>query len=117
MPTIAAIHQELRIARAARLNCARVAHPSARRECIATARLCLARARRLNQLRADTKVRGNVTLSGRAQYEASVAANPFYHDGAPRPTWDQLSDVIRWSWERTSGAPAGWAFADTSVGA
>jgi hypothetical protein len=37
---------------------------------------------------------------GRVAYESDVRAEPTYHDGTPRRTWEQLSDVARWSWER-----------------
>lgn len=37
---------------------------------------------------------------GRAAYEADVADYPHYPDGTPRRTWDQLSEIARWSWER-----------------
>jgi hypothetical protein len=37
---------------------------------------------------------------GQLAYEADVAAQPLYHDGAPRPTWADLGKVERWSWER-----------------
>ena len=42
---------------------------------------------------------------GRAAYEADLAAIPCYHDGAPRPAWSELLDLVRWSWERDNGAP------------
>lgn len=37
---------------------------------------------------------------GRTAYEADVRARPTYDDGSPRPTWDQLCEVAKWSWER-----------------
>lgn len=37
----------------------------------------------------------------RADYEANVARRPWYHDGAPRRTWEQLNSVAKWSWMRT----------------
>jgi len=37
---------------------------------------------------------------GQIDYEADVAARPLYHDGKPRPTWDDLDDLARWSWCR-----------------
>lgn len=37
---------------------------------------------------------------GQRDYEADIAKTPKYHDGAPRSTWDQLSPIARWSWER-----------------
>jgi hypothetical protein len=36
----------------------------------------------------------------RDEYEADVAKRPLYHDGKPRKTWGQLSDIARWSWGR-----------------
>jgi hypothetical protein len=33
-------------------------------------------------------------------YEADVAKRPRYDGGAPRKTWEQLSDIARWSWGR-----------------
>lgn len=41
-----------------------------------------------------------VRVPGQQAYEADVAAQPVYHDGTPRKTWDRLSPVARWSWER-----------------
>ena len=38
--------------------------------------------------------------AGRAAYEADVAAQPFYPDGAPRKPWERLSDIARDAWER-----------------
>lgn len=38
---------------------------------------------------------------GQIDYEADVQRQPFYLDGAPRSSWDQLSDIAKWSWERT----------------
>lgn len=37
---------------------------------------------------------------GRIAYEADMRRCPFYHDNAPRRTWEQLSPEARWSWER-----------------
>lgn len=38
---------------------------------------------------------------GQVAYEQDVAAHPRYHaNGAVRPTWAQLSEIARWSWER-----------------
>ena len=37
---------------------------------------------------------------GRYAYEADIAVRPLYHDGKPRPSWDQLSEIARWSWTR-----------------
>lgn len=49
---------------------------------------------------ADSLIRQDPGLRGRAAYEASCAAVPNYHDGTPRKTWQQLGQVERWSWER-----------------
>jgi hypothetical protein len=38
--------------------------------------------------------------TGREDYERDLAATPNYHDGTQRPSWDQLSDLAKWSWER-----------------
>lgn len=38
--------------------------------------------------------------AGRVAYKADVAANPVYHDGAPRKTWEQLDQPERDTWER-----------------
>ncbi len=35
---------------------------------------------------------------GRAAYEADRAARPHYHDGVPRPRWDQLRDFAQETW-------------------
>ena len=37
---------------------------------------------------------------GQLAYEADVRACPAYHDGTPRSSWEGLSDIARWSWER-----------------
>ena len=37
---------------------------------------------------------------GRMAYEEDVRGKPHYHDGTPRRTWEQLSEIARWSWER-----------------
>lgn len=42
-----------------------------------------------------------VALSvGRIAYEASVAAQPNYHDGSRRKTWEQLGKPEQATWER-----------------
>jgi hypothetical protein len=48
----------------------------------------------------DGEVRADLSLIGRAAYEASLAACPIYFDGTPRPSWDELNALARWSWER-----------------
>lgn len=50
--------------------------------------------------KADAAVRANPDLVGKAAYDASLAAAPLYHDGTPRPAWEQLGKVERWTWER-----------------
>lgn len=37
---------------------------------------------------------------GRMDYEADLARRPLYHDGSPRPAWEQLSEIAKWSWNR-----------------
>lgn len=37
---------------------------------------------------------------GQLAYEADCDARPRYHDGTRRPYWGDLSDPVRWSWER-----------------
>jgi hypothetical protein len=49
------------------------------------------------------EVRANPDLIGRPAYEASLLAQPTYHDGTPRKSWEQLGEVERWSWERRGG--------------
>lgn len=39
-------------------------------------------------------------MTGKEAYDLDVEARPLYHDGTPRKSWDQLSDVARWSWNR-----------------
>jgi hypothetical protein len=36
----------------------------------------------------------------RAAYEEDVRRSPFYHDGAPRRSWDELPEFARESWRR-----------------
>lgn len=48
----------------------------------------------------DAEVRNDPNLIGRAAYEASLKARPTYADGTPRPSWEQLSEVVQWSWTR-----------------
>lgn len=38
--------------------------------------------------------------TGQQAYEADVAVRPLYHDGAPRSTWANLSEIAQWSWNR-----------------
>lgn len=37
---------------------------------------------------------------GHIAYEADLAAQPVYHDGGKRKTWEQLAELERLSWER-----------------
>lgn len=39
---------------------------------------------------------------GQLDYEIDVKRVPFYEDGTPRKTWEQLSDIARYSWEKPS---------------
>lgn len=38
--------------------------------------------------------------AGKKAYEADLAKRPLYHDGTPRPTWDKLRPLGKWSWSR-----------------
>lgn len=38
---------------------------------------------------------------GQQAYERDLIERPRYHDGGPRRAWEQLSDVARWSWEKS----------------
>lgn len=54
------------------------------------------------------KPKGELTMAkskGQLDYEADRANRPHYHDGQPRPTWEQLSEVARWSWHRSLYTP------------
>jgi hypothetical protein len=33
-------------------------------------------------------------------YESDLKITPTYHDGTARPSWERLSAIARWSWER-----------------
>ena len=37
---------------------------------------------------------------GQLDYERDVQQKPLYHTGQPRKTWEELSEITRWSWER-----------------
>ena len=37
---------------------------------------------------------------GQLDYESDVQRKPLYHDGTPRKAWDQLREIVRWTWER-----------------
>ena len=48
---------------------------------------------------------------GQIAYEADVRRHPTYHDGKPRKAWEDLAEIVRWSWEKNPqarrwGAPA-----------
>jgi len=36
-------------------------------------------------------------------FEAHVKKYPTYEDGTPRMTWDRLTKLTKWSWERKLG--------------
>lgn len=38
--------------------------------------------------------------SGQIAYQQDVQITPNYHDGKPRRAWDDLSEIVRWTWER-----------------
>jgi hypothetical protein len=38
--------------------------------------------------------------AGQRAYESDLKTTPNYHDGGPRPAWDRLDQVARWSWNR-----------------
>lgn len=38
---------------------------------------------------------------GQRAYEADVQARPRYHDGTPRRKWQELSEPVQWSWEKS----------------
>ena len=42
---------------------------------------------------------------GQLDYEADVQKKPLYHTGQPRKTWEELSEITRWSWERGATKP------------
>lgn len=43
---------------------------------------------------------GSIPCPGRRAYERDLARQPLYHDRTPRPSWDALPEIARWSWER-----------------
>ena len=45
-------------------------------------------------------IRKDPDLIGEQAYEAHRALLPLYHDGTPRPTWDKLQPIFKWSWSR-----------------
>ena len=42
---------------------------------------------------------------GQLDYERDVQQKPLYHTGQPRKTWEELSEITRWSWERGATKP------------
>ena len=42
---------------------------------------------------------------GQIDYERDVQQKPLYHTGQPRKTWEELSEITRWSWERGATKP------------
>lgn len=43
---------------------------------------------------------GDRVTAAKAAYDEDVRRCPAYHDGAPRPAWEQLDPIAQWSWER-----------------
>jgi hypothetical protein len=41
-----------------------------------------------------------VKTPGQLDYEQDVQRKPHYHDGNPRKAWEQLQEIVRWTWER-----------------
>lgn len=41
-----------------------------------------------------------VLPDGRKRYEDDVKAKPFYNDGTPRKTWDQLGKLEQSTWSK-----------------
>lgn len=39
-------------------------------------------------------------MTGREAYEEDVRRKPLYEDGTPRKRWDDLPEIVRWSWKR-----------------
>jgi hypothetical protein len=40
------------------------------------------------------------TMTGQQAYEDNVRRRPYYHNGDPRRSWDQLDEVTQWSWNK-----------------
>ena len=56
---------------------------------------------RLSRLGKCTERKDAVTKTpGQLAYERDLQHTPLYHDGTPRPTWEQLRPVAQWTWER-----------------
>jgi len=41
-----------------------------------------------------------VITKGQKAYERDLKARPFYHDGKPRKTWDQLGKLEQSTWSK-----------------
>jgi hypothetical protein len=39
-------------------------------------------------------------MTGQQAYERDVAAHPTYPDGSPRPTWENLREIAKRSWNK-----------------
>tara|TARA_R100000935_G_scaffold5325_1_gene12236 strand:- start:1973 stop:2146 length:174 start_codon:yes stop_codon:yes gene_type:complete len=48
-----------------------------------------------------------MVMDGRQAYEADRKARPNYHNGKPRPAWDDLDDIAQHSWVK-SPSPREW---------
>ena len=65
-------------------------------------------------------------MTGREAYEADCAAHPTYHNGTPRPTWDELPPQVQHKWNedqpktmtgpecRAARVALGWTLRDTA---
>ena len=38
--------------------------------------------------------------SGKTAYETDLKNRPYYDGGKSRETWEKLSEIAKWSWER-----------------
>ncbi len=48
-----------------------------------------------------------MSMTGQQAYEEDVRRHPNHHDGTPRPDWDKLLDIAKWSWNRNP-TPRDW---------
>lgn len=55
---------------------------------------------RLNALWTKRMHHDNAEMAAKAVYEEDVRRWPNYDNGEPRKTWEQLSEISRWSWIR-----------------
>ena len=39
-------------------------------------------------------------MTGKEAYEVELKARPNYETGSPRPTWDKLSEIAKYSWNK-----------------